>query len=223
MEALFADAAKYIEVIEILHSKKMGLIREDIVDVMSFRDGGSLTKILHDLEVCGFIRKYRAFSNKKRGALYQLTDAFILFYLTFMRNTTMSNYWSSFIDNARHRSWRGYAFEQVCFAHIKEIVAGLGISGIRYDVASWVHRENGQGVQIDLLIDRADRVINICEIKFWNAPFEINKSYDLELRNKIESFRSVSKTKSFAFNHDHNLWHQARKVCGHRSVSSKYG
>ena len=113
----------------------------------------------------------------------------------FNRNTSSENYWSSYIDNAGHRAWSGYAFEQVCFAHINEIKRALGISGVHSDASSWVSRGEGNGAQIDLIIDRADRVINLCEMKFSKGPFEIDRAYDLVLRNKIEVFRNETKTR----------------------------
>ena len=104
-------------------------------------------------------------------------------------------FWSSYTDNAGHRAWSGYAFEQVCLAHIWQIKKALGISGVHTDVSSWLSRSDGKGAQVDLIIDRADRVINLCEIKFARGPFEIDRAYDLALRGKIEIFRDETKTR----------------------------
>jgi len=147
------------------------------------------------LEECGFIRSYKPFGKRKNGTLYYLADPFTAFHLTFIRNSNGENFWISYMDNAGHRAWNGYAFEQVCLAHIKEIKKSLGISGVHTNVSSWISRGNGDGAQIDLVIDRADRVINLCEIKFANGPFEIDRSYDLALRKKIEIFRNETKTR----------------------------
>ena len=195
MDTLFAHPAKYIQVLEALHTKKQGLTRETIANLIHFGNGGNLTKILLELEECGFLRKYKPFGKKVNCALYHLADPFIAFHLTFIRKTDSENYWSSFIDNASHRAWSGYAFEQVCLAHINQIKKALGISGVHTDVSSWISRAESNGVQIDLVIDRGDRVINLCEIKFANGPFEIDRTYDLALRGKIESFRNETKTR----------------------------
>ena len=195
MDTLFINPLKYIDVLTVLHTKKQGMTREVLARRISFGNGGNLTRILLELEECGFIRRSIPFGKGKNGALYYLADAFIAFHLSFIRDTKSENYWSSYLDNAGHRAWSGYAFEQVCLAHVNEIKRSLGISGVHSDVSSWLSRGSDQGAQIDLVIDRNDRVINICEIKFHKGPFEIDRAYDRALRNKIETFRSETKTR----------------------------
>jgi len=195
MDTLYANPTKFVEVLEVLHSKKKGLTRETIASLIDFGNGGNLTRILLELEECGFIRRYKPYGKVKNGALYRLADPFIAFHLTFIRKTDSENFWSSYTDNAGHRAWSGYAFEQVCLAHIKEIRKAIGISGVQSDVSTWISRNDEKGAQIDLVIDRADRVINLCEIKFVNGPFEIDRTYDLALRGKIEVFRNETKTR----------------------------
>jgi hypothetical protein len=227
MDTLFSKPQKHIQVLEALYAKKQGQTREAIANRIGFGNGGNLTRILAELEESGFIRRRNPFGKAKNDALYYLSDAYTAFYLSFIRNTDNENFWSTFADNAGHRAWSGYAFEQVCFAHITRIKAALGITGVHADVSSWIRRGGGNvggngggmsgsvsgsanggalgalggggarssGAQIDLLIDRNDRVINICEIKFVNGPFEIDRAYDLALRAKIESFRNATKTR----------------------------
>jgi AAA+ ATPase superfamily predicted ATPase len=195
MDTLFANPAKHIQVLEALHTKTQGLTRESIANLIDFGNGGNLTKILLELAECGFIRKYKPFGKGKNSALYHLADPFTAFHLTFIRKKFSENYWSTSMDNAAHRAWSGYAFEQVCLAHIKQIKEVLGISGVQTDISSWISRGAEKGAQIDLVIDRGDRVINLCEIKFAKGPFEIDRAYDLSLRGKIEVFRSATKTR----------------------------
>jgi len=195
MDTLFANPAKYTQVLDALHTKNKGLTRETIANLVKFGNGGNLTRILLELEECGFIRKYKPYGNGKNGAFYHLTDPFIAFHLTFIRKYDSENFWSTYADNAGHRAWSGYAFEKVCLAHINQIKKALGISGVRADVSSWTSRGDGKGAQVDLIIDRADRVINICEIKYAKGPFEIDRVYDLALRGKIEIFRNETKTR----------------------------
>jgi AAA+ ATPase superfamily predicted ATPase len=195
MDTLFANSTKYAGVLEALHTKKQGLTREAIANLIDFGNGGNLTRILLELEEGGFIRRYKPKKKKKNGALYRLADPFMAFHLAFIRKTDSENYWSSYTDNAAHRAWSGYAFEQVCLAHIKQIKEALGISGVHTDASSWISRGDGKGARIDLVIDRGDRVINLCEIKFAKGPFEIDRAYDLALRGKIETFRNETKTR----------------------------
>jgi len=195
MDTLFTSPSKHIRALEALHMKKKGLTREAVASVIDFGNGGNLTRILLELEECGFIRRYKPFGKGKNGALYHLSDPFTAFHLAFIRNSSSGNFWSAYTDNAGHRAWSGYAFEQVCLSHIKNIKEALGISGVLTDVSSWISRGAGKGAQIDLVIDRGDRVINLCEIKFAKGPFEIDRAYDLSLREKIETFRSETKTR----------------------------
>ena len=195
MDTLFASPEKHLQVLQVLYTKKKGLTREAIAGIIDFGNGGNLTRILMELEECGFISRYKPFGNGKNGALLHLADPFIAFHLTFIRYADGENYWSTYTDNAAHRAWSGYAFEQVCLAHIGQIKKALGISGVHTNYSVWRSRSDAGGAQIDLVIDRADRVINLCEIKFANGPFTINRAYDLALRRKIEAFRNETKTK----------------------------
>ena len=145
------------------------------------------------MEECGFIRKYIPFEKLEREAVYQLIDFYTLFYFNFIFNKDVSkdNYWAITSKTQQYRAWSGYAFEQVCSMHLPQIKKELGISGIMSNAASW----RNKNAQIDLLIDRNDQVINICEMKFSINAFTIDKKYADNLRNKIGSFIAQTKTK----------------------------
>ena len=115
------------------------------------------------------------------------------------QKTFDKNHWLKIIDNPKHRAWSGYAFEQVCLAHISEIKKALGISGIETETSSWKSTQSKNGAQIDLVIDRRDGVINICEMKFSINPFIIDKKYDSELRNKVGAFKAETQTRKAVF------------------------
>ncbi len=184
--SLFRNAENHIKIVEALGRKTKGLTREEIIGATKLPPGGNLTKTLEELEQCGFIRSYHAFGKKERDKLFQLVDFFSLFHLNFIRNNRYNDdhFWTHSVENARHRAWSGYAFEQVCLAHIRQIKEQLGIAGVLTDVSSWRSRGNDSGAQIDLLIDRNDHVINLCEIKYSIAEFVIDKKYDETLRTK---------------------------------------
>ena len=195
MDTLFTNPGKHLKILELLQTKRKGLTRETIANAVDFGNGGNLTRILLELDECGFIRKYKPYGNGQNRALYYLSDPFLAFHLTFIRKTDSEDFWRSYTDNASHRAWSGYAFEQVCLSHVAQIKKALGISGVHTDVSSWISRGDGRGAQIDLVIDRADRVINLCEIKFTKGPFEIDRACDFDLRNKVEVFRNETKTR----------------------------
>ncbi len=201
LKSLFTKAERHEAVVTALAKKSKGLTREEIKKEGKLPAGGSLTRLLDELEESGFIRRYLPFGKKSKNSLYQLCDFFSLFHIKFIKEqkTFDKNYWLKLIDSPKHRAWSGYAFEQVCLAHVPQIKKALGISGIETETSSWKSTQANNGAQIDLVIDRRDGVINLCEMKFSISPFIIDKKYDIELRNKIGAFKGDTKTKKSVF------------------------
>jgi uncharacterized protein len=201
--ALFKHPTRYIQIIRALATKWKGLTREEIISRVTLSDGGSVTKILNDLELSGFIQSYKPFSNVKKNTLYRLTDPYSLFYLRFIENNPYSgqNVWLQLSQTQTWKSWSGYAFENVCLIHSEGIKKALGVSGILTKLSSYVFKgnETHDGFQIDLLIDRADNAINICEMKYYSADVTITKTYARQLRNRLATFREIANTKKQLF------------------------
>ncbi len=199
--SLFSKSERHVSVVELLSRKTKGLTRKDIIEETDLTDGGSTTRILNELIESDFIRKYPFYGKSKNDSLFQLIDCYSLFYLKWIKNSSPldENYWINQLDSPAQRTWAGYAFEQVCLLHLQQIKAGLGISGVQTDTSSWVGRSEGKGAQIDLVIDRKDRVINLCEMKFSIDSFTIDKKYSEELRKKVTVFRSDTGTKKALF------------------------
>jgi len=199
--SLFQNPEKHVQLIEALSKKSKGLTREELIKASGLTGGGGLSRLLNELEESGFIRKYLAFGGKEKNNIYQLTDCYSLFYLKMIRGTSTmdENHWIAGLDSPTQRAWSGYAFEQVCLAHLAQIKKALGISGVQTQTASWKSRTATKGAQIDLLIDRRDHVVSICEIKFSVNKFTIDKKYADELRNKMQAFREETKTKKSLF------------------------
>jgi hypothetical protein len=199
--SLFRNAENHITVVEILSKKIKGLTRDDISKITKLSSGGGLSKVLHELEICGFIRQYQTFDNKAKNVLYQLTDFYTLFYFQFIKNQPINdnNYWLHSIDSPKHRAWSGFAFERVCLAHASQIKKALGISGVKTYLFSWKSKDTKAQAQIDLCIDRNDQIINLCEIKFSVHEYTIDKNYSENLRRKINIFKTETKTKKAVF------------------------
>jgi uncharacterized protein len=199
--SLFNKAEKHIAVIELLSKKAKGLTRKEIITGSKIPDGGSLTKILHELAESNFIRRYAPFGSKEKNSLYQLTDCYSLFYLKWIRNSSDldANTWINQLDSPKQRTWAGYAFEQACLSHIPQIKKALGITGVQTVTSSWISTGSETGAQIDLVIDRRDQVINICEMKFSINDFAIDKKYAAELMNKLKVFREETETRKSLF------------------------
>lgn len=197
-KSLFSNAKRHESIVKAIATKVKGLTRDEIVDQTKLSNGGTLTEILFELEKSGFIRKYNAFGKKNRDSLYQLSDQFSLFHLKFMtdkKNELGENIWMKMIDHPKYRAWSGYAFEQVCLAHAHKIKEALGISGVETSTSAWRSDSSKNGAQIDLIIDRRDGVINLCEMKFSTSTFLIDKKYDESLRHKKALFNEEVKTK----------------------------
>jgi hypothetical protein len=198
--SLYSNAANYIRVVEALAKKGIGLTRSEISASSRIADGGSLTKILRDLAISGFIREYKAYGQKKRDSLYQLIDFFSLFDIRFRgkREVYANDFWLRFSSTAAHSAWSGFGFEKLCLLHLPQIRKKLGISGVLTSVFSWRGERDGRGAQIDLIIDRSDNVINLCEAKFSSGQYQIDKKYYESLRNKKSAFVNSTHTRKAA-------------------------
>jgi AAA+ ATPase superfamily predicted ATPase len=198
--ALFSNADRHIEVIHALSSRRKGLIREEITGITKIKGGGTLTKILSDLVSCGFVREYYAFGKRKRGRMFQLTDPFTLFHLTFSdkQKRFAENYWLHYSTTPAHSAWSGFAFERVCLMHLPQIKHALGVSGVLTETSSWQSKSSEPGVQIDLVLERSDRIIHLCEMKFSSDEYTIDKAYSMKLRTKKSAFLNETATRKAA-------------------------
>ena len=204
--ALFTNSQNYISVINALGKKGLGLTRRQILETSGLANNGDFSKILEDLELCGFIRAYLPFEKEtgrknrstrmKRDTLFQLIDFYTLFYLKFQREhkTYNDRFWSSMANTPALNSWRGITFEMLCLNHMRQIKRALGIGDVASEVCSWIGKTNDRKVQIDMLINRKDQTVNLCEMKFYNRDFTIDKAYAEELQEKVDIFRESTKT-----------------------------
>lgn len=201
--SLFKRPEPYLKIISALGKKKIGMTLEEISDATKLSRNGSLTKYLTDLEACGFIRLYSSYGNRIKGAVYQLIDNYTLFYYRFLssKKITDEGYWSKIQTSSTYSNWCGLSFERVCLLHIKQIKKALGIDGILSNEFSWRTPPYADlpGVEIDLLIERADKVFNLCEMKFTKNPFTIDKKYAAVLQNKVSRLRDVTNTRNSIF------------------------
>jgi AAA+ ATPase superfamily predicted ATPase len=198
---LFSNSDNYIKVVQALSGKKSGLTRNEIAQNTKMPQNGALTKILNNLSDSGFVRQSLFYGKKKKETLYQLADYYTWFYFRFVKDNygKDEHFWSNTLDNPARRAWAGLTFEQLCKDHVSQIKQKLGISGVLSEESIWFAQADealgNKGAQIDMIIDRRDRVINLCEMKFSIAEYIIDKTYDAVLRNKVEMFRRNTGTK----------------------------
>jgi uncharacterized protein len=203
--SLFDEHERHLEVIRLLKQTQSGYTSKEIAAHTSLTAGGGLTRTLEELESAGFIQRIPSFTGHKRGVNYKLVDPFTLFYLTWMEGRSRpldQNHWLALHSTPAWHAWSGYAFEMTCLQHTRQIKESLGIAGILSESTSWRHNSTGPddpGAQIDLLIDRKDRVINLCEIKFTDEPFTVSASYAKNLKNKEIVFRHKTGTRKAIF------------------------
>ena len=197
--SLFNSPEPYIQIVEALSKKRKGLTRSEIAKAAKTTDSGTLTKILKNLCGSDFIEAYTYFGSNKKNTLYRITDFYTLFYNRFIKEHygKDQNYWTRTLTSPTHNTWAGLAFESLCLQHITQIKERLGIAGILCETSTWFQKtENGErGTQIDLVIDRSDNVISLCEMKFANDEYEIDMDDEKDLRHKISTFQKHTKTR----------------------------
>ena len=199
--SLFRHPEKHLEIVKILGGRRDGFTRDELIVRLNGVSGGDITRCLADLEECGFIRKYQTSAKGRNGGVYQLVDAFTLFYRRFVEGNASrgGDFWQRRLTEGAKNEWRGFAFERMCLLHVDQIKAALGISGVFTEAYSW-HATDPSGkpaAQIDLLIDRQDGIVNLCEMKYSNGEYALEKSEYERLQNRIAEFsKSLSKKKS---------------------------
>jgi hypothetical protein len=195
--SLYRNADNHIRIVESLARKGIGLTRAEIAAASKITDGGSLTKLLRDLTISGFLKEYKVFGRKKKDSLYHLVDFFSLFDIRFRekREEHTTDFWLRYSSTSAHSIWSGFTYEKLCLLHLPQIQKRLGIAGVLTSAFSWRGKYEGKGAQIDLVIDRMDKLINLCEIKFSSEPFTIDKNYLESLRKKRAAFLESTQTR----------------------------
>lgn len=207
--SLFRDPEPYINLIKTIAKHRYGIMQAQLVKESGATAGGSTSKKLKELEEAGFILSFTPYNHSDKGIYYKVIDEFTLFYLKWMagKNKGLSKqeqkegYWLSKTKSPSYQAWSGYAFEAVCYKHIKQIRKALKIEA-GAEAGSWRYNPKSkeqQGAQIDLLFDREDGVISVCEIKYNNKPFSIDKSYASNLTNKLHAFSKHTRSKKQLF------------------------
>ena len=195
--ALFRSPDPYVRIVELLGKNKQGLTRNEIAAALKISSSGTLSKQLENLEYCDLIRRYVTKVNgkaKNNDSYFQLTDLFTLFHLTFNKKITSEDYWEQHLNTPTVNTWQGLAFEHVCMVHIRQIRHALGIEKIATEHYSW-RSHNTPRAQVDMIIERADRLINLCEIKYTQSEYVITSEEDKKMRNRMTAFASESKTR----------------------------
>ena len=199
--ALFTHAEKYLAVVRLLAEHHNGMTNQDIATSTGI-DGKRLTTVLNNLERCDFIMKFRYYGKKSQDRIYKLTDFYTLFYLKYIepnKDSFDDVWWQHHAASHSVESWQGLTFELLCLMHISRIRQALSIGGVATEVSAWFDKADQQkatkGSQIDLIIERADRIIHLCEMKFSQGEYRITAEYEKKLRDRMELFREKTHSK----------------------------
>lgn len=202
-KSLFAQAEHHEAIVRALSKKAKGMSRSEVIAACGFKTGGWTSHLFEELEESGFITQYIPFDKTARDGIYKLTDEYSLFYLKFIENVraTGAGAWLKLANGQSYNSWSGFAFEAVCQKHVPQIKQALGIAGVYTEASAWryIPKKGEAGAQVDLLLDRQDHCINVCEMKFAGGEFVIDKKYAGELDGKVKVFRHQTKTRKTIF------------------------
>jgi len=208
--SLFEHHYRHVSVVNALSTRIAGLTKNEICEATGLSSGGGMTTILDELEASGFIAPISMFGKKKKEIRYRLVDEYSLFYLKWISQSKSvdlsgvdENFWLKMGNSPAGRAWAGYAFEGLCMKHIRNIKKALGIGAVSTSESEWIFRSAKesalQETQIDLLIDRADNCLNLCEIKYASDEFVLDKEYAAELCAKKRIFIEQTKSKKSVF------------------------
>lgn len=192
--AIFPNPADCCKIIRLLATRHVGYTREEIAHATSMPLGGGLSDTLTALVESDFIIRYTPHGDKANQFRYKLIDNFSLFWLKYVEpNQADGSFMIDSMTSDIMRSWRGVAFEETCWQHVRQICQALQIGGVKLSVSSWRTKgdEDGEGCQIDLIISRADNVVNLCEMKFSGTPYTIDKEEESRIRHRIDRLKET--------------------------------
>jgi hypothetical protein len=191
--SLFQDSERHMKIIRLLASNNRGFTRNELMEKMKTQSSGDFSLKMEELIESGFVSEEGFYGNKKKLSVYRLSDEYSKFYLKFIDDNKNGGEgtWQQLSATPSYKSWSGFVFESICLKHIVQIKRALRIDAIYSTSSCW----SNEYAQIDLLIDRADNVINVCEMKFYNGPYTLDKKYYLNLKNKITELQRDTKTR----------------------------
>ena len=196
-KSLFVNSDVHEYIVRALSRAKKGVARKKLLELCNLGSGGIFSQALNELIESGFVTQYTPFGKKNKGSLYRLSDEYSLFYLKFIEPNQGqgSGTWAKLFPKQTYKTWSGLVFETICLKHVEQIKKELGVAKIYSINSSWYNNK----AQVDLVVDRDDGIINLCEMKFYNGPFTINKPEYENIKNKIIEFKESTKTRKNVF------------------------
>lgn len=210
-ESLFDDYQNHVKIIELLARSRIGLTVSQISEKLGKEKGGNLSRALKELIASNFVQFIPFYGRKTRDGRYRVVDEYSYFYLNWIQDAIYNydesisqSFWMQQQSSSKFKSWAGYMFESICFKHIRQIIKALELTVVAEKASYWScfsqKNSSDQGAQIDLIIDRKDQCMNLCEIKFWASKYLMTDSNAKTLNKRREIFREKIKTRKTLFN-----------------------
>ena len=196
LEATLSESPIYGEILAKLAFAKYGIKKSKLQEEIG-ASNGTYGRAIQDLVDCGYIIEYRKKYEAYNPLYVQLMDPFLMFHYHYLSKDNKTDSYEDVVgDMGRYDNWRGQAFEILCFNNICSIKSALGIRGVKTECYPWYNSEDEkkERAQIDMVIERADSITNLCEIKYTNRPFEIDVSYEQQLLRKRDIFKEKTGT-----------------------------
>ncbi len=202
-QALFNNSSLHQAIVAALAERPKGLSNKDILSITGRQPTGSYRRALQELILSDFVLECTPFQRKKRDSVYRLVDEYSVFYHHFIKGNRKytPGIWQQLAASQSYKTWAGYAFENLCHKHIESIKKALNIAAVYAEISSLYIPGSAkqEGFQIDLLIDRKDDCINLCEIKFHSGPYILDKSEYQRLLEKKQRFLAYTGTRKQVF------------------------
>lgn len=198
LEATLKKSPVYDRIMECLSHNRYGILKAQCQEELGISQG-TFTRSVDDLVKCGYVHESKDNYIKGHPLRLQLVDPFLLFHYYFLSKNArerVEKFEEYKTDTGKYVNWRGHAFEVLCLYHFEQIKKALGISGVKTNEYSWISNKKEGGAQIDLVIERADGITNLCEEKFTETAISIDSKVEDDLLNKIEVFKQETKTKN---------------------------
>lgn len=195
--SLFRNATPYLEIIDTLAKHPQGMTREELAKATHQSNNGKLGDMLMDLVYCDFVSKNNVREKKinSNSAIFQLVDFYTIFYNTFATKTSnKDHFWKLNIGTPEVNNWYGLAYERICKAHMPQIKQSLGIASVATEHYSWKSKHSSPAAQIDIIIDRADAMINLCEVKYSESTYSLDKDEYMKITNRQNTFKNETGT-----------------------------
>ena len=193
----------YQEIVKFLSKVKFAS-RDEILRHLKLESGSNTSRILDDLEISGIISKYTPYNKTAKTKLvrYEIADSYLQFFYKFVEpkikmidRGDFQQKPSDALPISSLDQWLGYSYERFCRNNAPLIAKILGFGAVSYTYGPYFNRASSKedkNYQLDLVFDRKDKVVTVCEIKYTRSP--ISAKHAKEFLVKMDFFTPKGRT-----------------------------